>query len=454
MSNKPQKPIPPLPYPLSRKTRVAIMLTLLSVFLILTPVIVMYARGYTYDFKEKTLIHGGALSIETTPRDVTISMNGITLSTLPPVRLPNVLPGNYHIKIEKDGYFTWEKNISLVSNQTTYLHDIDLFPQQKPEMAITNANNIVRFFASPSANALLLLRKQGENFELSLYNPLLSQETFITKILSPKVPPQVEWSPSGELIRIESVRGNEKNIMLLNPLNPTLIQTNSTSSEANQIFQWEEGLLSTALLLQEGTQIQRIDLNSLRTVFDVTPSTTSWYAENQNILWQYADHTLSKYKNGVEVFSVPIKQSITSFLQTNQNRILATNGSNLVMMVLKEDGTVEENELPLSHISMVKDQDYYLAWQNGELWALSPEGTATLINRFSDDIMSVIPLTKSGTLLIATQNKLYTFHPRYYITHELVSAENIERVSVDTSSRQIFFLGTVEGKNAVWKLGY
>lgn len=441
------KKIPPIPYPLSRRTRLTIMLSLIGAFCILAPIIVMYARGYTFDFPTHKIIHGGALSIETNPTNVNIFINDIQMKTSPPLRLSHILPGNYHIKIEGLEYFPWEKDISIVSNQTVYLHDIDLFKKDTPELVLSEEKKVNQIFPSRSTDFFIYSTHENDTFELSLYNAKTKKESFLTRVLSTTTP-IIEWSDNGEALRIESIFNEGHTIMLMNPLNPTLIQTATTQTTVP--VQWQ----GKNLVYQNGALLEQMNLDTRKTLFSLSTSTVTWFVDGNNTLWEYSNNTVRHLEDGRVVLTAPVSKPIVTFFDANEKRIIGSDGNTIVVYHFNNNGSVKEETLPVSHLTFFAKQNYWLSWEDGELWGISQDGTANLINRFSESIEDVIPLTDVGTLLIVTNTKLFTFHPVYYIPHELLQAENIERVSVEKKRREVYVLGTIAGSRRVWRLGY
>lgn len=450
---KPKNPIPPLPYPLSRATRLTIMITLLSVFFVASTVILFYARGYTFDFTSHKLIHGGALSIETNPPDVTLLINNIKIKNGPPYKISHVLPGNYHIEIQKAGYYPWERDVSIVSNQTNYLHDIDLFKEEKPEKISFEKNIVQTNMDESNHNLILVTQQDATTYELFLFHTKTNTETFLTRIVS-EMPPHIRWSEDSSLVEVETVLNNQSNILLFSVDNPSTIQTVFLPEQKNPLLQWESGRLTTSLLYQQKEKILRMNLNETSDAFTLTTSSARWFIDAEKNVWEYNNGILKQNQNGKEIFSTPLTHAITHFIDINSNRIISSDGNNIFVSHLQNNIVVNEDTIPGDSLYYHTQQNYYLAWHQGELYSITPDGTVHLINRFSEDIQDVQAISDAGTLLIVTASKLITFHPRYFFTHDLLTATSVSQVSVDKKMREILFLGTVGEQSGFWRLRY
>ena len=96
-----------------------------------TTLAIFWARGYRPDLKNGTLKGTGLLSANSFPTGATVYVdNRLTTATDNTI---NLAPGEYEVKIVKDGYISWEKKLKLSEELVTQT-DALLFP------AATNLN--------------------------------------------------------------------------------------------------------------------------------------------------------------------------------------------------------------------------------------------------------------------------------------------------------------------------
>lgn len=127
---KPRKLNPSMPLFLRR----IIFYLLLLFFLVVAPIILGYTAGYRYSFKQRRIIQIGALSVTTIPEDAHIILNNNDTSRSSPALISDLEPGNYTIRLEKDGYFSWQKSLPVVSEKTTFAHNVLLFKSKPPTL--------------------------------------------------------------------------------------------------------------------------------------------------------------------------------------------------------------------------------------------------------------------------------------------------------------------------------
>jgi len=117
------------------KTRRIIFYGLFLFFFPLSIGVIFYSQGWRFDFENFGVKKTGAAYIETTPKNVVIKLNNkiipdqsglIKSGTL----IPDLLPKNYKIEIQKSGYWTYLKNIKVEPSMVSELINTILIPQK------------------------------------------------------------------------------------------------------------------------------------------------------------------------------------------------------------------------------------------------------------------------------------------------------------------------------------
>lgn len=125
---------------LTRRVRLTLMIILIALFFISAPLVIFYTSGYWYDVKNSRVEQTGVLSIDVLPADAIITLNGVEVKQSLPIRLPNLVPGTYHLVITRAGYRPWEKDMVVEAKSTTYITDIRLLLSALPVSAIDTAD--------------------------------------------------------------------------------------------------------------------------------------------------------------------------------------------------------------------------------------------------------------------------------------------------------------------------
>ncbi|MFA5184243.1 MAG: PEGA domain-containing protein [Patescibacteria group bacterium] len=124
-------------------------------FIVGTALISLYASGYKFNLSwparfNRILIKTGMIAVDSAPRGATIYLNGQVVKnfSLNPwskeyittaAKIKNVLPGEYELRLEREGYLPLSKKISVYSGQTTFAEEINLFRQDLPYFIASTA---------------------------------------------------------------------------------------------------------------------------------------------------------------------------------------------------------------------------------------------------------------------------------------------------------------------------
>jgi hypothetical protein len=89
-------------------------------FLVVTPFIVLYARGFKIDWQNRSFVKTGAMVVRTEPEKAQIYLNDELSTSVTPTNLRFLLPGDYSIRLEKENYQSWTKRLSVRSQIVTW----------------------------------------------------------------------------------------------------------------------------------------------------------------------------------------------------------------------------------------------------------------------------------------------------------------------------------------------
>lgn len=442
--------LPPIPYPLTRRIRLTIMLSLIGLFFIISPVVLLIARGFRFDFETKSITHGGALSLETTPVGGTIFINDIEMKQKSPYKIPNIIPGNYHIKIEKEGYYPWEKDIRIESNQTTYLHDVDLFQKNTPEFLNLSESPVVNLLPTQNSNNVVFMTQNDQTYDVYSYDRDTTTSTLLTRVHSSALP-QLEWSPDEKNIEILFSLNGRENLILLPLESPTVFQTHSFEKNVTTSLQWDTR--TATLLFEEKNILKKLGSENQSPLFTLSTSTQSWFV-NGDVLWESKGNILTATQNGKIQWEQNIGVSLEKIIHANEKRVLGVSAGKLFIIKLENQTNLTIESFPLRSWYFLKAKDMYYVWFDGELRVVNHNGDVTFINRFSSEIKGASELTPLGTLMIVTDTGLFTFHPNYFVPQTLLSEATVEQTSLYQKEREIYFLGTKGEVRGVWRIGF
>lgn len=263
----------------------------LGIFLFLaagTFLVILYALGYRFGFQNghAVLSETGTLTAESTPNSAQIIIDNH------PTKLTNnnidLVPGTYDVKIEKEGYFPWEKKVIIKKQEVITVNPI-LFPIAPKLENITTlgADNPV---IDPTLTKLAYTvasesAKNNGIYVLNLSQSLISLQSGANQIADETVAPfstaHVNWSPDSTQI-VASISSSLKT--------PTtyLLDAGSFNTSPQDVT---ETFVTTQTQWNKAKQDQQKVLLSnlpkkIRPIISDNTKVLAWAPDNTKILYQ------------------------------------------------------------------------------------------------------------------------------------------------------------------------
>lgn len=117
---------------MNKTTRRLVFLAFLGLFLISAPLVVLYTAGYRFNPQKMGLVKTGLLAVSSEPKSATVFIDGVDTEQKTNLILKNVMPGEHLIRLEKEGYWPWEKKLEVRENETTFIQKAELFLSGEP----------------------------------------------------------------------------------------------------------------------------------------------------------------------------------------------------------------------------------------------------------------------------------------------------------------------------------
>jgi hypothetical protein len=211
---------------------------------------IKFAKGYRPSLKSKTLKGTGLLVATSYPKGASVFINNkLTTATDDTLNLP---PGEYQIKIAKDGYISWEKTLILEAELVTQTN-ARLFPAV-PDLKPLTFSGALNPTPSPNGQKILFAvanatsDSQNGLYVLDLPSGPLSFKSEPRQIARSNQhydfsQAQFSWSPNSTqvLASFNSGKTNEANILLnVNSFNDTADFKDVTARLPVILAEWNE----------------------------------------------------------------------------------------------------------------------------------------------------------------------------------------------------------------------
>lgn len=440
----------PLNFRLTRKMRLTIMITLISLFFIISPLLVLYTSGYRYNWEENRLEGTGVISIDASPSDAIVKINGIKIEKSLPIWLPNIAPDVYKLSIEKQGYKTWSEDVYVTGNQTTYIKNISLIKDGIPKLLNTGAQKIEQISSPEGYGALTILQKNAEKQELIHLNPITNIITPITE-LPLTISPELSFSPQKNLGAISYKNKNKTEITLFSLKEPYNKIAYTYKNDINYAWVWPNN--NPTLYIQSDRSVEKVESDLSKRIIG-TSSSTTWYVDADNNIWSVHGNTVTNnIKDGVNKYE--LDRTIQQIIDINKSRMILRYDKGLLIVRLQDGKNVKQTDIAnVAKINYHPDTGEWWAWSDWELWSIYSDGSSFLLNRSSEKITNALPMDRFGVILIVSDNTLYSFNPGYYTNQKIASFDAIESIDVNRELKKIYFSGVVGGVTGLYELEY
>jgi len=346
-------------------------------FLVLVPIIIGYSQGYRFDFEKKAIVQTGGIYLKVYPAQAKVYIDdkfkGQTRMINDDILIQNLLPKKHKIKVEKDGYFAWEKELEVEKKMVTDAKNIILFPNN---LKFNQIDSDVKNFYELSDGSFLILKKD------SIY--LLNTQEEIKKLTV--ISPLLE---SLEIINVFSFPENSNLILKF---------TDNKTKIYYYLFNFKKIETSPQLL-------NFLDENSKNFFFDY----------KNNDIFYYQDKNKLKKINLTAIKELP---------ETIVENILTYTLFKNYIYYLTEDGIIESLDLESQKTSPIldkkieinKEADYQISKINDDIFIKNNDCLYLLkeneLEKFLNSVKTAILSPDEKKLLIITNNEFWLFIQR------------------------------------------
>lgn len=186
--------------------------TLVVLFCLTAPTVILNAKGYRFDWKRGIFVHSGTISIKSNPQSPNIALDGeLQTSTLlnrinQSINLSGLIPRDYNITVSASGFQTWNKKIDVHSGLSSEFWNV-LLVRDDYERTAYSTGGTDRFFISPKTQFIAL--NQYSDNGLSVKVVELSGKSLVHSFSFPdwnfideNRQENIEWAPQENYLSI------------------------------------------------------------------------------------------------------------------------------------------------------------------------------------------------------------------------------------------------------------
>jgi hypothetical protein len=433
---------------MSKRLRDSIFFIFIFLFIILSLSISLYAAGYRLVWSwplnlSQTLQRTGMLIIESRPSNALVEINrrlsGNKIST--PAKISNLLPGEYIIRLEKDGYWPLERRIRIFPNQTTHLTNIFLFKKSLP---VNIYNSEAQGLMISPHFSHLIFPEENQVFNLKSEN-VLNLPTNLN-------PNSLSWSLDSKKIIVGG------KIIDLNS-GQIIIDLNSVLNKEIKHIKWDE--LNNRFFYQENNNIYYFSLLNNEAKLLISSEKILDYLIKGNRLHSIEKENNSLYlntyiinsqqktrsillPNGDYQFHFPFHPSLNIYDKTHKRLILINDN------ILLNQQRIIENV-----INWYWPDTDHLLWHNGhEIYSLKENQGERLLLRISNEITGFAWHSQRNYLIYSTDNSIFLSFSENNKSRslEILRASNINSLFLDQKNNIIYFQAKIGRQSGLFKL--
>ncbi|MCG2693929.1 hypothetical protein L6259_01440 [Candidatus Parcubacteria bacterium] len=433
---------------MQRKYRKIIFFIFAAFFIISIPIILLYTGGYRYNIKKNRLEKTGNLVVNVKNKGATLYLNEKKFENKEEFRMQNILPGEYLIKITKEGYFDWQKKLAIESEITTFIKDARLFKQSLPINIIDK--NTGALFYSPNGKLFItdIYIKKDSNYQAVIFN--VETETYKKLFSSASPLLGTAWSGDSNKFIIETVSGFQ------------LFDVNGEKTELPKItnikkIKWDEknGMV---LYVENDKGIYKIDMlfNTSNLLYPLS-GTIDDFSISGNYLYITEGFLLKQIdiKDNTDIIPIPLERK----------NYLIKNILDKKIFLLNQENKLQVFDIPLNKLSIpilianAKDFDLLdnnlLYYDDFELWTYTfDKEEKTLITRIGENIKKARWLNGSDYIIFILENKLEIIEMDKRDHRQTVEVAKFDDIGdmLITKNFYIYFTGQLQNSKGLFKM--
>lgn len=446
----------------TRPIRLGLLIFFIAAFLIISPLLILYTAGYRYDWHNGLFNETGAISIDIIPKNASVYVNGLRLKGRMPIRLKNITPGKYDLRLGAPGYYDWQKTVEVKNQETLYIKDIQMVQKNKSTLLTKGA--VERLWLSPNGRFLVYTVATAEKNKIFLRDTATNEITFLVDL--PKdAATEVQWAKENNYFALYTTPAPYKTVALIDagkpagaPLDltkkiPSIAKLHWLGSSDPELYAESASattsLYSFRVATAESTPLPTstyadwfVDGTSLWTI-TLNTSTREWHIL-QDVLG--GTKTFSLLNANTQVFSPQTKWEL---LTVYQGQALVRQGHDEIKIITPQTSF----SVPAEQFFISPHNNWLLLWSPRELWTYAIGEEPRLLNRSGEHLEQVVPLDAYNTLALRWNDKVTVLFPYYLISHEFVNGKLTAFVT-DSARRTAYFSGIVDGEEGLWELSY
>ncbi len=428
-----------------------VLIIFILIFLILSPVLVLYSEGYRYNFQKAKIQKTGMLIVSSVPKKADIYLDGQkVMGQQTPARIQYLLPADYELKLSKADYHDWQKKLPVYDNLTTFAEKIILWKDVQPQLV--TSQNLTSWLASPGNKNIAQI---DENNNLQILDTASGKIDKLPSIKNYSNIKLIGWSQNENKLIISADNGKQttyylasKDIFNISLTNLTsLLPANPTS------LNWDNG--DSDIITSENVQgIWQVNLlQKTKTLIAKNESPDSFLTANNNL---YLFENQAVYNFNINDKSLNKISDLhcdgCHFITNNINKLVLWDKTSQQLALVDPENKVPTINATAKNLDWLikKPLDFFgpqnnslLFYNDWEIWIFNPaKGEPELITRFGQKIDAAVWHPLGRHIVFANDNKIKIIeldNRELRNIIDLATVNNLKNLTVGSNGNELYF---------------
>ncbi len=387
------------------------------IFFISAPLVILWAEGYKYNFKKHAFQKTGVIFIESKPSNAKIFLNNKKTDEKTTARLKNLLPGTYEIRLEKEGYQTWQKKVTVEESKTVFLQYVRLFKNFETPIEKISASILSH---EKSGEKIIMLEEKLNKKELTVLS--LNDYSKICSLPINNEPQLISISPQAEFAYLNFEANNPPLL-----INTTDIILNLNSCESYDlrnvvgsfnVLRWSKHSRNGVAFLLNKNKVSKFNLFSKESVDVLTKNNILDFEQLNNSFYYlindgekiiFEKEMLGGTQKATKIKEMPLAENIEFVGNYNDYFFIHDKTNNVFYQVNANEKSEEKMKIiaEVKKVESTNKQNEFLLMNDFEIYNYNVEKKQeTLIVRVAEKIKAAHYYTLPTHILYLTEKEL------------------------------------------------
>lgn len=429
---------------------------LVAVFAVVAPAVVFYTAGYRWNAKKGVIERNGTLIVDTEPTGARIFLNGQLAASRSPSTRQDIAPGTYHIRLEREGYWPWEKTLEVRPERVTFITDVWLW--RKADPTLVHEAEIFGIAASPDGDRLAFTERVQDDIQLVIQT--IPDEGFFGVATASGGEEHMIAFPPGD------VPTGTTQLVWSSNSNGVLIQDERRRTWVARVgAQTADRLPEGGVYRWEGGDLVGVRLNE-RFVYRLTDGSIQQSAFEEGVIDEQGRYQIIEDASGLRTiiergdisrqFALPGGAWVFAGSE-GRWMFLRNNRATSRWLAFRPDAA--ENEVRSVNLPVTApptqttlgDDTLFVTYGSGEMWVVALGGSAELLTRTSQPITGAVWHTEGPYLFYATQRDVSAVGLDTRDGREQVTLASFTRITQLTAANDNLYIAGTRGTQAgIW----